>query len=147
MWSTHKANQQQDTHHTHLAKHEGYNIDRAQRILSAIRILRPHHPQNAQVRLSVAAVPAPHQLIRVNAIDQATERLKVPTITIESGMNHVINRIENISADNSEAAVGFSERMESNEALEGADLRQLESLLKNKDENRVLGELVQDCNH
>jgi len=130
-------------HHIHLAKHEGYDIDRPNEffqrygsyVLTILRMLK--------FGISVAgiAVPALSHLIRVDALDQATDNLRLLTNTIEPGMNQVIDHIEKVSEDEGEAVAGIEERMESNEALEGADLRQLEMFLKNKDENRVLGNL------
>ncbi|KAF9353774.1 hypothetical protein BGX34_011390 [Mortierella sp. NVP85] len=130
-------------HHIHLAKHGGYDIDRPNEffqqygpyVLTILRMLK--------FGISVAGitVPALSQLIRVDALDQATESLKSLTKTIESGMDQVINHIDKTSADHNGELVSFAEQMESNEALEGADLRQLESFLSNKDSDRVLGNL------
>ncbi|KAF9362270.1 hypothetical protein BGX34_006495 [Mortierella sp. NVP85] len=130
-------------HHIHLAKHEGYDIDRPNEffqqygtyVLTILRMLK--------YGISVAgiAVPTLPHLIRVDALDQATESLKSLTNTIEPGMDQVIKHIEKASADKGGMVVGYAEQMEDNEALEGADLRQLESFLKNQDESRVHGNL------
>ncbi|KAF9352940.1 hypothetical protein BGX34_011898 [Mortierella sp. NVP85] len=130
-------------HHIHLAKHEGYDIDRPNEffrqygsyVLTILRMLK------FGISMPGVAVPALSHLIRVDALDQATAALKLLRNTMETGMNQVINHIVKASADDGGAAVGYSEPMESNEALEGADLRQLETFLKIKDSSRVLGNL------
>ncbi|KAF9353773.1 hypothetical protein BGX34_011389 [Mortierella sp. NVP85] len=130
-------------HHIHLAKHEGYHIDRPNEffqqygsyVLTILRMLK--------FGISVAGITVPvlSQLIRADGIDQATTGLNLPTKTIEFGMDQVIDHIDKTSADRGGELVSFAEQMEGNEALEVADLRQLESFLCNKDWNRVLGNL------
>ncbi|KAK3817496.1 MAG: hypothetical protein J3Q66DRAFT_430945 [Benniella sp.] len=130
-------------HHIHLAKHEGYDIDRPNEffqqygsyVLIILRMLK------FGITVAGVAIPALSQLIRVDGLGQAMECLNSLTKTIEPGMDLVINHIDKASADDGEAVVGFSEQTGSNEALEGADLRQLEAFLKIKDSNRVLGNL------
>jgi hypothetical protein len=56
-------------------------------------------------------------------------------------VDQVINHIEKVTADEGGELIRLSEQMESNEVLEGADLRQLETFLKNKDKDSVLGNL------
>jgi len=90
--------------------------------------------------ISVAGVAVP-ALSNLIPDDQATESLKLLTKTIEPGMDQVISYIEKVSTEEGRVADRSSEQMENNEALEGADLRQLETFLKNKDKNRVLGNL------
>ncbi|KAK3817486.1 MAG: hypothetical protein J3Q66DRAFT_430937 [Benniella sp.] len=130
-------------HHIHLAKHEGYDIDRPSEffqqygsyVLTILRMLK------FGISVAGVAIPVLSQLVRVDGLDQATASLKLLDKTIEPGMDQVIKHIDKASTDGSGAVVGFSEQMENNEALEGADLRQLESFLKIKDSNRVLGNL------
>ncbi|KAK3817585.1 MAG: hypothetical protein J3Q66DRAFT_440327 [Benniella sp.] len=130
-------------HHIHLAKHGGYVIDRPNEffqqygsyVLTILRMLK------YGITVAGIAVPALTQLIRVDLLDQATESLKLLTKTIEPGVNQVISYFEKKSADDGGAVVEFAQQIGSNEALEGADLRQLETFLKNKDTNRVLGNL------
>ncbi|KAF9972774.1 hypothetical protein BGZ75_001360, partial [Mortierella antarctica] len=56
-------------------------------------------------------------------------------------MDQVICKIEKDSVDEGETVESFTDQMESKEALEGADLRKLETFLKDKDGNKVLGNL------
>ncbi|KAF9346769.1 hypothetical protein BGX34_003633, partial [Mortierella sp. NVP85] len=130
-------------HHIHLAKHEGYEIDRPNEffqqygsyVLTILKMLK------YGITAAGIAVPALSHLIRVDALDQATVSLKLLTNTIEPGVNQIISHIEKVSADDGGVVVEVGQQMENNEALEGADLRQLETFLKNKDNNRVLGNL------
>ncbi|KAF9356181.1 hypothetical protein BGX34_010071, partial [Mortierella sp. NVP85] len=128
--------------HIHLAKHGGYDIARPKEffqqygsyVLIVLRMLK--------FGISVAGIVAPavSLLVRDDALHQATSSLKMLIGNISSGMDQVIRCIENVSAK--EGVVdGHTGQMESNEGLEGADLRQLETFLKIKDSNRVLGNL------
>jgi len=131
------------SHHIHLAKHEGYELVRpieffqryGRYVLAILQMLK--------YGLTVAgvAVPALTQLIRPDDVDKFTKGLKLLTNTLEPGVNQAIKYIETVTADQGQAVVELSEQMNSNETLEGADLRQLESFLKTKDEHRVLGNL------
>ncbi|KAF9363947.1 hypothetical protein BGX34_002927 [Mortierella sp. NVP85] len=138
-----KSNNSKIPHYIHVAKHEGYDIARPNEffqqygpyVLTILRMLK------LGITVAGVAVPALSQLVRTDAIDQVATSLKVLTDTIEPGMNQVISYIEKVSEDEGEANQGLEGQMTNNEALEGADLRQLESFLKNKDANRVLGNL------
>ncbi|KAF9349408.1 hypothetical protein BGX34_001813 [Mortierella sp. NVP85] len=138
-----KATNSKIPHHIHLAKHEGYDIDRPNEffqqygsyVLTILRMLK------FGISVAGVAIPALSQLIRVDGHGQATASLKLLEKTIEPGMDKVIKHIDKANAGKGEVLIGLSEQMENNEALEGADLRQLESFLKNKDSNRVLGNL------
>ena len=135
-------------HHIHVAKHEGYDIARPKEffrqygsyVLTILRMLK------YGVAAAGVATPALSQLVRVDSIDQATAGMKALTNNIEPGMNQVISFIEKVSEDEGEVVQGLSEQMANNEALEGADLRQLETFLRNKDANRVLGNLYRTVN-
>ncbi|KAK3817747.1 MAG: hypothetical protein J3Q66DRAFT_388225 [Benniella sp.] len=130
-------------HHIHLAKHRGYEIDRPKEffrqygsyVLTILKMLK------YGVTVAGVVIPALAQLIRVDALDQATESLRKLANIIEPGMDQVIDHFENVSTDESGKVLEVSQQTRNNEALEGADLRQLETFLKRKDENRVLGNL------
>jgi len=130
-------------HHIHLAKHEGYDIDRPNEffqrygsyILTILQMLK------YGINVAGLAIPALSHLIRPDAMGQVTEGLTSLTNNLEPGMNQVMDYIEKASAEDGQAVIGLSEQLDSNEALEGADLRQLESFLKIKDESRALGNL------
>jgi hypothetical protein len=130
-------------HHIHLAKHGGYEIAHPKEffrrygsyILTILQMLKHG------IAVVGVAVPVLSRLIPPDALDQVTEGLKSLKNDLEPGMDQVIGYIEKISADKGQEIVGLTEQMNSNEALEGADLRQLLSFLKNKDTNRVHGNL------
>ncbi|KAI8358930.1 hypothetical protein B0O80DRAFT_423936 [Mortierella sp. GBAus27b] len=130
-------------HHIHLAKHEGYEITRPTEFFKqyghyALTILRM-----LKFGISVAglAVPAVSHLVRADALDQATKSLKALSGNLQKGLDQVIGCLERVTADDTKCSDGILEQMENNEALEGADLRRLETFLKNKDRNKVLGNL------
>ncbi|KAG0231636.1 hypothetical protein B0O80DRAFT_495563 [Mortierella sp. GBAus27b] len=130
-------------HHIHIAKHEGYEISRPTEfmqqygpyVLTILRMLK--------LGISVAgvAVPAVPYLVRADALDQAAVGLKSLSGNLQAGMDQAIRCLEKATADNDDGIVSISEQMENNEALEGADLRKLETFLKNRDGNKVLGNL------
>ncbi|KAF9271272.1 hypothetical protein BGZ88_006436, partial [Linnemannia elongata] len=60
---------------------------------------------------------------------------------IEPGMDQVITWMDGVSKDEGAAIEGFDEEMEKKMALEGADLRKLDTFLKDKDANKVLGDM------
>ncbi|KAF9353880.1 hypothetical protein BGX34_011308 [Mortierella sp. NVP85] len=130
-------------HYIHVAKHEGYDITRPNEffqqygsyVLTILRMLK------LGITVAGVAVPAVSQLVRVDTMDRFAESLKELTKTIEPGLNQAISYIEKVSEDEGEANQGLEGQMTNNEALEGADLRQLESFLKKKDSDRVLGDL------
>jgi len=130
-------------HHIHLAKHEGYELARPTEFFQRYGPYVLTILQMLKYSLTVAgvAVPALTQLIRPDDVEKVKEGLKSLTNTLEPGVNQAIEYIEKVTADQGQAVVELSEQMDSNEALEGADLRQLESILKTKDEHRVLGKL------
>jgi len=137
-----KATKSNIPHRIHLAKHEGYDIERPNEFFQQYGLYVLTILKMLKFGISVAgvAVPALSNLIP-DALDQATESLKLLTKTIEPGMDQVISHIEKVSIEEGRVADRPSEQMENNEALEGADLRQLETFLKNKDKDRVLGNL------
>ncbi|KAF9360109.1 hypothetical protein BGX34_007955 [Mortierella sp. NVP85] len=123
-------------HHIHLAKHKGYEIDRPNEffqqygsyVLTILRMLK------FCISAADIVIPALSKLVLVDVLDQATDSLKSLTSTIKPGVDQVINHFEEVSTDEEWTLGG-------NEALEGADLRQLETFLRKNDENRVLGDL------
>ncbi|KAF9343823.1 hypothetical protein BGX34_006334, partial [Mortierella sp. NVP85] len=95
-----KATKSNIPHRIHLAKHEGYEIERPNEffqqygsyVLTILKMLK------LGISLAGVAVPALTNLIP-DALDQATESLKLLEKTIEPGMNQVISHIEKVSAD------------------------------------------------
>ncbi|KAF9946590.1 hypothetical protein BGZ65_009564, partial [Modicella reniformis] len=103
-------------HHIHLAKHEGYDITRPTEFFKQYGPYVLTIMKMLKFGISVAGivVPAVSLLTSSGAIDQANSALQ---------------------------QLAVAEQMEKNEALEGADLRKLDTFLESKDENKVLGNL------
>ncbi|KAF9570637.1 hypothetical protein EC968_001524 [Mortierella alpina] len=131
------------SHEIHLAKHEGYEIARPTEffqqygpyILTILKMLK------FGVSVASVAVPAVAHLVNADALDHVAKGLQHLRECIEPGMNQVISRLEKGSLDDGEPVESFADQMENKEALEGADLRKLETFLKDKDGSKVLGNL------
>ncbi|KAF9945451.1 hypothetical protein BGZ65_010730, partial [Modicella reniformis] len=130
-------------HHIHLAKHEGYDITRptdffkqyGPYVLTILKMLK------FGISVAGTVVPAVSLLTSSDTINQASSSLRQLASNIDRGMDQVIGCIEKASVDEGETVDGIKDMVENNEALEGADLRKLDTFLKNKDENKVLGNL------
>jgi len=126
-------------HHIHLAKHEGYDIARPKEFFQQYGSYVLTVLQMLKFGISVAgvAIPVVPLLAREDATDETN--LKMLVVNLQSRMDQAIGYIEKVSA---ECKVADRPAVQlRNEALEGADVRQLETFLKNKDKNRVLGNL------
>ncbi|KAI8349322.1 hypothetical protein B0O80DRAFT_501415 [Mortierella sp. GBAus27b] len=130
-------------HHIHIAKHEGYEINRPNEffeqyghyVLTILKMLR------FGISVAGVAIPAVSHLVRADALDQASEQLKDLSGNLQKGLDQAIGCLEKVTSDDTKCSDGIFEQMENNEALEGADLRKLETFLKNKDGNKALGNL------
>ncbi|KAG9069808.1 hypothetical protein KI688_009133 [Linnemannia hyalina] len=131
------------SHDIHFAKHEGYEIARPSEffqqygpyVLTILKMLK------FGVSVAGVAVPAISHLVKSDAIDQATAGIQQLRDNIEPGMDHLIGWMDKVSVNEGEAVDEFSKQMEKKEALEGADLRKLDTFLKDMDGNKVLGNL------
>ncbi|KAF9551518.1 hypothetical protein EC957_008187 [Mortierella hygrophila] len=131
------------SHNIHFAMHEGYEIARPSEffqqygfyVLTILKMLK------FGVSVAGVVVPAISHLVRSGAIDQATASLQQLRDNIVPGMDHIIDWMDEVSVNEGEAVDEFSNQMEKKEALEGADLRKLGTFLKDKDGNKVLGNL------
>ncbi|KAF9926255.1 hypothetical protein BGZ67_008188 [Mortierella alpina] len=128
-------------HEIHLAKHEGYEIARPFEFFQKYGSYVLTILQMLKFGISVAGVAVPDlsHLVSANALDQAADSLQQLKCDIELGMDQVISYIQKISGVDG-GGIG-EEVKEKNAALEGADLRKLETFLKAKDGNKVLGNL------
>ncbi|KAF9902118.1 hypothetical protein EC991_005258 [Linnemannia zychae] len=126
-------------HEIHLAKHEGYEIARPTEFFQQYGPYTLTILKMLKFGLSVAnvAVPAVTHLIKADALDQAAKGLHHLKNYIGPGMDQVISKIE----EEGEIFENFAEQMKNKEALEGANLRKLETFLKDKDGSKVLGNL------
>ncbi|OAQ25018.1 hypothetical protein K457DRAFT_23596, partial [Linnemannia elongata AG-77] len=131
------------SHDIHFAKHEGYEIVRPSEffqqygpyVLTILKMLK------FGISVAGVAVPAVSLLVRSDDVDQATASLQQLRDNIKPGMDHVIDWMNGVSVNEGEAADEFSKQMEKKETLEGADLRKLDTFLKDRDGNKVLGNL------
>ncbi|KAI8345105.1 hypothetical protein B0O80DRAFT_534568 [Mortierella sp. GBAus27b] len=129
-------------HHIHLAKHDGYEITRPSEffeqygsyVLTILRMLK------FGVSVAGVVVPTVSNLFPSHTIDQVTKELNALKGSIGAGIDQVINCIEKASYEGG-TIDEMTDPAESTEALEGADLRKLDTFLQNKDENKVLGNL------
>ncbi|KAF9350538.1 hypothetical protein BGX34_001158 [Mortierella sp. NVP85] len=130
-------------HHIHLAKHEGYELTHPNEFFQryGFHVLTVLQMLKYGITVAGVAVPALSHLISPDALGHVVDSLKSLKKSLEPGVDQVIGYIKKVSADEGQAVVRLSDQMDNKEALEGADLRQLESFLKNKDSNRVLGNL------
>ncbi|CAO3568621.1 unnamed protein product [Mortierella alpina] len=126
----------------HVAKHEGYEITRpteffqlyGSHVLTILKMLK------FGISVAGVAVPAISHLVRADIVDQAKAYLKVLK-DIEPRMDPVIDWMDKVSVNEGEAVDEFARQMENKEALAGADLRKLDTFLKAKDGDKVLGNL------
>ncbi|KAF9155943.1 hypothetical protein BG015_007974 [Linnemannia schmuckeri] len=137
----------------HLANHEGYELTRPTEfysrygpyILGLLRILKHC--------LAVTAVAAPAVFLAHNQVGSVMQGVEsVAKNTMELAINSSINFLEQ-RLENSEAAenVANLQQMQSGDGatdiisdlkmLEGADLRRLDTFLRNKDKDKILGNL------
>ena len=119
-------------HHIHLAKHEGYDITHPNEFFQQYGIYALTILKMLRLGISTAGVNVPAVSLLVGG-DGVTK--------ISSRLDKAIDFIERVSADEDKAVGRLSEQMKDNEALEGANLRQLELFLTIKDMNRTLGNL------
>ncbi|KAG0294314.1 hypothetical protein BGZ98_001813 [Dissophora globulifera] len=132
-------------HHIHLAKHEGYEITRPSEffqqygpyVLTILKMLK------LGITAAGVVMPALSQLISLNVIGQSIDSLKQPQKSIMPSVDRVIECIDKLAEDEGKAVEDISvskgrsveeaaEKMDTMEALEGADLRKLE-LLQSRD--------------
>lgn len=124
------------SHHIHLAKHEGYEIMRPSKFFQQYGCHVLTVLQMLKYGISVAGVlvPAISHLVQAQAIDQAVTFLGQLKDNIEPEMDIAIDFIDRTIDE-------FDKQMENKEALEGADLRKLDTFLKANDGKKVLGNL------
>ncbi|KAF8925344.1 hypothetical protein BGZ58_000882 [Dissophora ornata] len=132
-------------HEIHLAKHEGYDIDRPTHFFQKYGPYVLTMMQMIKYGVTVAGIIVPPLALfkLVEGVEAAQKTLDIAKKDITPLVDDTITYIKGQSnkADvDSEPLTTVSE-LDRLEVLEGADLRQLESFLKIKDGNRVLGNL------
>ncbi|KAG0363953.1 hypothetical protein BC939DRAFT_183360 [Gamsiella multidivaricata] len=132
-------------HEIHLAKHEGYDLDRPKEFFEKYGSYVLALMQMIKFGISVAGVVVPplaHFKV-VEGIEEVERHLKFVRENLEPLVDDTIHFIEG-QQKNPSGGMELTEgqtQMDKLEVLEGADLRQLESYLKVQDESRVLGNL------
>ena len=132
------------SHHVHIAKHEGYDLQRTTEFFDKYGAYVLSMMQMVKFGIIAAGtvVPAMAQLKLVERIDGFRPTIDLAKLTLGALMDETISYVQNRGTGNTvgkkdaDGDDGFNQ-----EALEGADLRQLESYLKTKDQCKVLGNL------
>ncbi|KAI1316804.1 hypothetical protein EDD11_009470 [Mortierella claussenii] len=135
-------------HVMHLAKHEGYDIDRPTEFFQQYGPYVLTMMQMVKFGFSVAGVvvPALANTGLIEGINAVQDSLDLAQNRIGSLVDDTINFI-NDQFSNADGGIemvreqGNQNGLDKLEALEGADLRQLESYLSVNDKGRVLGNL------
>ncbi|KAF9982300.1 hypothetical protein BGZ65_003025, partial [Modicella reniformis] len=132
-------------HEVHLAKHEGYDLEQPTKFFERYGpyVLTLMNMVKYGIVAAGLVVPSLASLKIVEGLDGAQKHLEYLKKNIVSLVDDTINFLQDIKSNNeagSELITGSSE-FDQLEALEGADLRQLESYLRIKDQGRVLGNL------
>ncbi|KAF9906066.1 hypothetical protein EC991_001074 [Linnemannia zychae] len=134
----------------HLARHDGYELSRPTEffnrygpyVLGMLRILKHC--------LAVAAVAAPAVGIAESSVKEVMDGVKSMSESTREAVDVSINFLEHKLDDNKaeedlvrDVGVGQEENdlFENLAALEGADLRRLDTFLRNNDKDKILGNL------
>ncbi|KAK5809425.1 hypothetical protein F5H01DRAFT_43380 [Linnemannia elongata] len=137
-------------HHIHLAKHEGYDLQRPTEFFQKYGRYMLILLEMIKYGVTIAgyAVPALSAINASGTIDMLKSSLE--TIS-PSALNQSIEYLQKLSSDEVEgqdpAKNTQTDSLTGQEALEGADLRHLEAFLKTKDEHRALGNLYRTITH
>ncbi|KAF9313561.1 hypothetical protein BG003_005066 [Podila horticola] len=140
------------SNNTHLANHEGYEISRpsdfldryGSYVLGMLQVLRACLTAAALVSPAVGHLPLMDELDRVasNVSSSVEDTVKA----VEFSICFLENKLTNDLDSDTTGTPQSPSQLDSNsfrdlKALEGSDLRRLGSFLRNKDEDKVLGNL------
>ncbi|KAF9104920.1 hypothetical protein BGX27_009879, partial [Mortierella sp. AM989] len=133
-----------DPHEIHLAKHEGYDIAKPREFFEkyGTYILTLMHMFKYGIVAAGVVVPSLDAFKVAEGMNEIQKFLNLTKDTMGVLVDDAISFLEgqqNNSSDGIETTGGTG--MDSLEALEGAELRQLESYLTTKDSSRILGNL------
>ncbi|KAG0351167.1 hypothetical protein BGZ54_003387 [Gamsiella multidivaricata] len=127
-------------HHIHLAKHEGYDLQRPKEFFQ--KYGRYMLTVLEMIKYGGFAIPALAAISAPGAIDMFKDSLD--TIS-QSDINQSIEYLQGLANNDSkhqDSAKGVeADSFTGLDALEGADLRHLEAFIKGKDKHRALGNL------
>ncbi|KAF9114308.1 hypothetical protein BGX27_011209 [Mortierella sp. AM989] len=138
------------SHEIHLAKHEGYDLDRPTEFFEKYGPYVMTMMQMMKYGFAAAGVVVPGlaQFKIVEGINTAHHSLEYARSTLGTLVDETINYIQDKSGSGFEPdSVTNSYELSRQEVLEGADLRQLESYLGIQDHGRVLGNLYRTVTH
>ncbi|KAG0314807.1 hypothetical protein BGZ99_007845 [Dissophora globulifera] len=130
-------------HEMHLAKHEGYDVDQPNRFFEKYGSYLLKIMKALRFGVMIAGVVIPPLLHVAEGISNIEKIIGVAAKELGSLMDETIRYIKDHERDSNEYIDATSSGIELNmlEALEGADLRELESFLSINDKGRVLGNL------
>ncbi|KAK3836557.1 MAG: hypothetical protein JOS17DRAFT_734521 [Linnemannia elongata] len=134
-------------HEIHIARHEGYDIDRPNEFFDkyGLYILALLQMLKYGVTIAGVVVPPLGQLNIVDVMEGTHCGINTVLQDLGSKVDSSIAYIESLTGAQSQLVASDSSSSSAGlgglEALEGADLRHLESFLKTSDKGRVLGNL------
>ncbi|KAK3821018.1 MAG: hypothetical protein J3Q66DRAFT_332457, partial [Benniella sp.] len=135
-------------HHIHLAKHDGYGLEKPSAFFERFGsyVLTVMNMIKYGITAAGLVVPSLASSGIVNGIDTAQKHMDYIKKNIGPLVDDTIKFLDGIKRDNEFGAELTEDHKDHSEfdrleALEGADLRQLESYLKVKDQGRALGNL------
>ncbi|KAK3804614.1 MAG: hypothetical protein JOS17DRAFT_808775 [Linnemannia elongata] len=134
-------------HEIHIARHEGYEIDRPNEFFDkyGLYILALLQMLKYGVTIAGVVVPPLGQLNIVDVMEGTHCGINTVLQDLGSKVDSSIAYIESLTGAQSQLVASDSSSSSAGlgglEALEGADLRHLESFLKTSDKGRVLGNL------
>ncbi|KAF9345691.1 hypothetical protein BGX26_002870 [Mortierella sp. AD094] len=131
-------------HEIHLAKHEGYDIEQPNEFFDKYGsyILTLMQMFKYGITTASVIVPALSTLKLLDNVEAIKDKIDSATKSIGNLVDEAINFLETRQSNAANIDIQSGEsKFDKLEALEGADLRQLESYLKVNDSARVLGNL------
>ncbi|KAI8601549.1 hypothetical protein EDD21DRAFT_374177 [Dissophora ornata] len=164
-YSTSASGPRMATHNIHLAKHDGYDLDRPNEFFQkyGAHILTLLQMLKYGVIVAGIVVPPLAHLKLIDGIDNVQNKLEFVESSIEPKVDYAIQYLETLTCNfnNTKEQVDSIDRNTADatdpnrgrawdrpqnavhelEALEGADLRHLSTFLKINDESKVLGNL------
>ncbi|KAF9364454.1 hypothetical protein BGX34_001434 [Mortierella sp. NVP85] len=130
-------------HEVHLAKHEGYDLDRPKEFFEKYGsyLLTMMYMIKYGIMAAGVVVPPLASSKIVDELESARKHVEYLTRGIGPLVDDTIQFLQTLKSDGEVIAHLHHPNFDKLEVLEGADLRQLETYLKVKDEGRVLGNL------
>ncbi|GJJ67816.1 hypothetical protein EMPS_00162 [Entomortierella parvispora] len=129
-------------HHIHMAKHEGYDLDRPNEFFQkyGVYILGMLRMVKHGVSIAGYIVPPLAHLKLADGLDKVQKGLESVEANIEPHVDSAIAYLEKMQGLDADVSDGQG-KVDQAQALEGAELRQVANFLKNRDEAMVLGNL------